>query len=278
MMPAADHATTILRDAEGVAYGIVLGADYVSQHECGVERMQSTLGITAKGGFSTLVNRRNADHLLHLVRTGTSRGTGRSTTYHQVAILTTDARSAAVPSQVNTRNPGDLPITASFDERDFAIVAHDEESAALLELLLDAQRRKDLAVWMANDPNPFGRGGLCIARASMVPAEHVAAYDDAVRERDEIARLAAATGIEKRIRKGIVGSHPGLPFYALSAARTGRQTTSHPVVFWLNPSNQTDHAYGWFTVEELDEWIAGKGPVIERSKSALARASRATVR
>jgi len=51
------------------------------------------------------------------------------------------------------------------------------------------------------------------------------------------------------------------------AGRTGKPTddTEHPVIFFLNPKDQVNNNHGWFTVEDLDKWISGTGPVIRKT-------------
>lgn len=41
--------------------------------------------------------------------------------------------------------------------------------------------------------------------------------------------------------------------------------TRYPVIFFLNPMRQREHDYGWFTVEELEQWTEGRGPVMKQT-------------
>jgi len=33
--------------------------------------------------------------------------------------------------------------------------------------------------------------------------------------------------------------------------------------FWLNPTSQDVYRAGWFTLAQLQQWLAGQGPVIK---------------
>lgn len=59
----------------------------------------------------------------------------------------------------------------------------------------------------------------------------------------------------------------GLSWYALKPAwrdffEDPVYQSEYKVIFFLNPEGQNKYNSGWFTVEELLQWIKGKGPVI----------------
>ena len=83
--------------------------------------------------------------------------------------------------------------------------------------------------------------------------------------RDEDARrlqtTAEKTGIAKKLKKA------GLGWYALKPAwrdffKDPVYRSKYKVIFFLNPEEQDKYNSGWFTVEELLQWIKGKGPVM----------------
>jgi hypothetical protein len=69
------------------------------------------------------------------------------------------------------------------------------------------------------------------------------------------------TKIEEKIKKA------DLRYFALSPrwCNDGEKTrTKYPIVFWLNPHDQHIYNSGWFTVEELEQWISKTGPVLKK--------------
>src|SRR3546814_19195425 len=85
--------------------------------------------------------------------------------------------------------------------------------------------------------------------------------------------LAEATGIKEKIDALPVhyGSLAMKRYFALCPKWTSPgliegRTTAHPVIFFLNPAQQDKNNHGWYTVEELEQWLDGKGPVPTRSE------------
>jgi hypothetical protein len=87
-------------------------------------------------------------------------------------------------------------------------------------------------------------------------------------DRINLHEAAKATGIEEKVCAALKSDFGGKPFYALSPSWKNKQNTKHKVVFWLNPTDQQKNNYGWFTVEELEQWIEGKGPIPMKKKKA----------
>jgi hypothetical protein len=62
-------------------------------------------------------------------------------------------------------------------------------------------------------------------------------------------------------------------YYALSPKWEQKDSNSkHPVVFFLNPMDQSNNNHGWFTVEDLELWIKGKGPIPKEGAVAARKA------
>lgn len=124
----------------------------------------------------------------------------------------------------------------------------------------------DALLYLAGSSNPFGGSGLVIARRSTVPAAMIETIEAGFRDHKALTDAAEATGIRKRVdewgktRSGFWGSayHALKPKWMFEDRKV---ESAHPVIFWLNPTNQQGNNYGWFTVEELEQWMEGKGPI-----------------
>jgi len=280
MKTSNTSGNAILADDAGRPYAFVIAPDYTSEHEWGIKGIRSIFGISGPpGDFADQVSTIDASDSVVVAEAPATRYDmdARRREDRRIKesclVLTTDGRPETIVRDLLCRHDADTAFTAAFDEGHFCIGAFSEEARTLLRTIHEGIAAKDVAIWMGSSGNPFGRGGLVVARASMIPPELSAHFDDAAAERREIRRLADETGIADRIRTGIVDRRfMSTPYFALSPARlaSGRQS-AHQVMFWLNPTDQDNNAYGWFTVEELDQWIRGEGPVIENSRNAQAR-------
>jgi hypothetical protein len=84
-----------------------------------------------------------------------------------------------------------------------------------------------------------------------------------------LTKAAEKTGIAARLKKaseksGITSYLRPFTYYALSPR--WKDETKKEVVFWLNPCSQDRFNFGWFTVKDLDDWIAGTGKVPKHDK------------
>jgi hypothetical protein len=89
-----------------------------------------------------------------------------------------------------------------------------------------------------------------------------------VQKIDKINKTAQDAEKKKSGRPYSFGNDPN-GYFALSprwAFDNEKDKTKHPVMFWLNPQNQKDNNFGWYTVEELDQWINGEGPVPKEAR------------
>jgi hypothetical protein len=163
-------------------------------------------------------------------------------------------------------------VTVSFNENNFLAISTSDEMDAFLVKLAEHGRKGDIAVFMGGGGNnPFGRGGIVIAIPSLTPSEQ----KETLRKAHENARLleeaAVRTGIRERVKQKEEES-PGFnsPYhlYAITPAWSNTiksrgdgdvVSTEHDVIFWINSGRKI---YGWYTVEELDQWLNGTGKVL----------------
>jgi hypothetical protein len=187
-------------------------------------------------------------------------------------------RKADENGRLRTTDELDLtPLTAAWSDGEFAVFARSEQDIQFLKDLHQAMQNGDAAIWMGKmqPNNPFENAGLIIGIVSRMPADVIQKFVEADTAQLDLERMDEATGIKERLRlagepkDGGVQSyryHRPFGYYALSprAITPEQQTergTTHPVIYWLNPQDQDNVNYGCFTVEELDQWIAGTGPI-----------------
>ena len=176
----------------------------------------------------------------------------------------------------------DWQFSGAWSDNDFGILFNmqDEEAAKAYEDLVEALEKNDIAFWIGGGikGNPFDRGGFTLGIVSRVPKEGAEEMKAVDKDAFELKKAAKKTGIEKRLNAASEkdakerGSRYGskCSFHALSPRwyegkfkpiDRDELETKHDVIFWLNPQDQQNNSAGWYTVEQLDEWIDGKGPI-----------------
>lgn len=152
------------------------------------------------------------------------------------------------------KDPGkkqDTPDLMTFwDESCFLVVSSNPKVIQALKKIHDAFSSGDIAVWLGGG-GVFQNAGLAIAIATSLPKD----VTDGWMETDMLAKKlkedALATGIAERLKKA------KKDYFAL----TPSYNKDNELQFWLNPFDQKSNNYGYFSVQELDQWIDNKGPI-----------------
>lgn len=170
------------------------------------------------------------------------------------------------------RNPNNTPAPweedrkAEWGKEGFHITTTNPEIGEFLTKAYGAfNGEQPVAVWLGGaGNNPFGRNGLVLGLPNLIDEENKIEMSDTEQNMAKLHWEAEATGIPKLI--------PSSRYYALRPGpvlETRRNknidtpiTTQHPVMFFLNPTEQDKNNYGWYTVEELKQWMEGKGPIV----------------
>jgi hypothetical protein len=259
----------IHRLKDGTLLGVNLGADFTAEHEWGIKRLRDLYEIddTAEGIERRKIRHCPKEHILFdAVRLEKTTWWGLiSFTYplsrDEIRLLdrSTVGNCELTPYRIDE-------ITGAWDERSFGFLTSDESIAREMHTALESL---DLCIGLFNGEawNPFSRSGLGLLIASRIPAEVQEQWLASDRDGRALTTASAGTGIADRLKKA------GIRYYALSPKWTkdirGKTTkTQHPVIYWLNPCEQDRNNYGWFTVEQLDQWIVGKGPIPKNGKAA----------
>lgn len=267
-----------------IVVGINLGADCVSEHEWGIAKIYRAFGIPEKktdGVKSRTITQLPPGFHLSEVKGIQPRQRGRLTQDDRVDLMLSfychwdeSKRGDTSYPEKETRSmcsgKDNFEMGSAWDEGSFA-VRMPLEKAKVLRDIYAAAESNDLAIWRGGG-GLFQNAGLCLVIVSRLPKEvfEMQAAQDADQEKLRIA--SEATGIEDYLRKCKKG------FFALSPRwakdiQSGENGTQYPVVYWLNPMQQGENNYGWFTVEELMQWVEGKGPIPMTSEQRRKRAA-----
>lgn len=276
----------LIRDEAGTILGLSLGFDYCAEHEGGIGPLKALLGVgaAAEHGVNARLVTKTPEDLAGLFYAADFPKGTKTMPPETRLVISPSLRWTDNPEGRGNKTPHLFPqvspdpkwlpkLAAAWDDRGFSVRAFGEEERQTLRDILLALSDGDLALGLGR-ALPFGNSPISLVIASRLSADQratILAADLAARRLQEAAE---ATGIVERLKKA------GRGYYALKPDWVSRFTslvgregnpadqTRHKVIFFLNPMDQRNFNYGWFTVEELDAWIEGRGPVLKEKASA----------
>jgi hypothetical protein len=246
-----------------VKVGFTLGSDWCAEHEWGIKEIRKAFGMQEVDGLERYVIRQQPRMPVFFFRRGND-----AVLVYQPSFACNVARGEmdkveqyAFSSSQFHRFQEEMVIGA-WDEQSFGIRTFGKEMSDFLEEVYKAFQDLNIVITMA--PGMFlENSGLVVAIKSRIPASVDERYKEAHEDHRQLLKAAEETGIESRLKAA------GLNFFALSPrwiSEENKDKSKHPVLFWLNPMEQDIYNAMWCTVEVLDEWIEGRGPIVKASK------------
>ena len=257
-----------IQDNRGIVVGIDLGGDHCAEHEFGISPLADAFGLNpSKLGIEKFICHNTPEPFT--IEGIINRKKSLLVAFHalqpqkfaQMVARGDNARVIAAYCRILPYDNKE-PFTAAWDDHSFAILAQGTESIRALKFLVQAWKEKDFCMMLGQPKTPFGSPGLCLIRASAFSEEEKNAMMQTDLDYQKLLKAAEKTGIKKKLDKA------GLKYYALSPQwrdyfKEPVYSSKYPVIFFLNPQYQDQYQSGWFTVEELELWIKGKGPVMK---------------
>jgi hypothetical protein len=291
---------------EGKFIGIALGYDYCAEHEWGIKELKQICGIPDSSKKTMGVKSRTITKVPLLIfkeeivkrdTTKIKKGkyavlyTGmqwRSKEENEEYIshdlknwiedLNWNAKwNAEHPS---TRGEKDNIITA-WDSGSFGVAVMGEKEVEWLKELKTAIEEKRLTIAVANlrAKNPFAGSSLCLMITDRIPQETLDAMylgDKTYFDREDYEEKIGM----KKIIQNNKGSYGGLHYFMACSPKwidynntegtleeqKKKYNTKYDIMYWINYSDD-DNNYGWYTVEEIREWLTGKKKLTEIRKA-----------
>lgn len=151
-------------------------------------------------------------------------------------------------------NP-DKRVYAAWDESNFMFMI---ESKKDRDEILKAFERKDIAIFLGG-ASVFNNGTFNILIRSRVPKSVVDTMESEDLDHRAMMRAFKETGIEKRLIDA------KLNYYALAPRWANEEKKE--LSFWLNPADQQNVNFGWFSLQDLEDWIRGTGKIPKNPKA-----------
>ena len=246
---------------DGTFVGLNLGADYCAEHEWGIRDLEDTFGINRN---LVGIKSRTIQKLPDSMRTLEFQYRGikyigllcHSYSYYN----NLDKKRLKEYLPTPFEHTKDCDFDAVWDEQGFAVVLPISEREKFNDIM-KAIENKNLAIFVQGSKNPFGRGGLVLLIVDRLPKKYTDDMENA--DKDYIALLKAVkdTRIEEKLKKANLKYFALSPRWVKDMKMDGIQT-KYKVIFFLNPREQSKYNAGWVTVEDLLDWIKGKGRII----------------
>jgi len=265
-MRRGENKTGILTTKKGALVAVALGWDFVTEHEIGIAplrrefhlfevNMQSIVGLE-RYQIQTVPN-----NLVFIDNDEyTSLGLFR---------VSTDPRSMP-HRELRLRPPWrqDEPaetFVGAWSDQSFGMLSTDKKERRYLRELHEAFLAKDIAIFKGSGFG-YDNCGLVVAKVSRVPREHRQLMEASHTESLKLSQLVEAIENETHLTQKLKAAGKG--WFALSPQFEPEAKSKYQVRYWLNPSDQKNHKHGWFTVEELFQWIENKGPVVGQPRKS----------
>lgn len=265
-----------------VFVGISLGYDYCAEHEWGIQGIKDSFGISEPTKKCMGVKARTATKVpTTLLFMEKKLKATKTLPAEHFAVLVMD-RSAIQNSWdiedrenhffKNIRDKFYLKkdLVVEWDGKGFAIWVKTTENVEKLKTIHEAILKKDIAIGLSVK-EAFANSSVNI----LIPSALDPTVNEKVIETDkdyfnlmDECEKAGLEDLQKRLKEA------GKDWFAMSPAwntfkfKDGSvRETKYPFIIWLNPRNQSRYEFGWFTMEDFEDWIQNKGPIIKTEKT-----------
>lgn len=233
--------------------GINLGADFVSEHEWGINGILKDFGvnrgITGIDGYTTQSVPKN------LIFSSLTINKQKHWILSLINKWWIDEEFKINKDTINNMEltPRGGELNTAWDESSFGILTN-EDGKYILDRLYAAFVNKDIAIGIA-PKQAFRNGGLKFFIRSEMDVNTIKNIYEQDIDRIKIKETAENTGIYNILKNA------GKKYFALSPR--WKDENKKEVVFWLNPMEQHLYNFGWYTVNDLIEWANNKGKIIK---------------
>ena len=280
--------------------GIALGYDYCAEHEWGVKELKRTCGIPEASKKNLgVVNRTITKVPLIIFREERVKKDKYAVLYTGISWRSEKENKEYTPSALgnykedlklnakwnaehpDTRGEKDNIITA-WDGGSFGVAVMGEKEVEWLKELKTAIEEKRLTIAVANlrARNPFAGSSLCLLITDRIPQELLDNMYMGDKEYFDREDYEKKIGMKKIIEKyGNKNGYNGLHYFMACSPKwidyedkeareeqKKKYNTNYDIMYWINYSDD-DNNYGWYTVEEIKEWLTGKKKLVEIRKA-----------
>ena len=251
---------------------INLGSDFCSEHEWSIKGLNQTLGMSED------------DNILGIERYRVT------TPYPESIILFEPNKNEAgfiiVESDDVKYIPGkklddiargelsickEAELATAWCDSSLGVRVKKPKNIKHLQRIYKAILNKDAAVWFGGG-HVFKNAGLVIGIISAIGDKSKSEMYNAHLDQNNLRDASEKINIKQKIdvlnkewyKNNNGAYYAPFGYYALRPAWISGKESAYNVMYWLNPREQKKNQAGWYTVENLLEWLEGKGPVLSK--------------
>jgi len=240
--------------------GVNFGYDFAAEHESGISGIRTTFGIKTYTGNTTVNSIKKMFGVLkpafgieaRIIKEKPASLAFKQKgdfccIYYSSSFLTDTVFEDGIKSlswEMSKANGKDL--VCYWGENSFMLITTNQ---ANFQELKKAFNNLTIAIFTA------GKDGLVLALSEKLDEKTKSDLMSSDFNAWELKKEAESLGIEEALIKAKKEYHALRP-----AWKDDKKTVVH---FWLNPYDQQKYNHGWYSVEELKDWINEKGPIIK---------------
>lgn len=241
--------------------GIDFGYDFCTEHESGIAKIRSAFGINAQvdnkliESFKKLFSSRKTilgidarkitqtpDSLLFR-----QKGDFCIIYYSETQLFSDSIINKGIEYlSWEMQKPSGLDVITMWSDSGFMIVTTNQEH---FQAIKKGFNDLNIAIFR------YGKGGLVICFPDILDDLTKKELYDSDMNALELKTAMLKCGIEKRLKSA------KKEYFALSP--DWLNSDKKELQFWLNPKDQINYNYGWFTEQDLVLWIKEKGPIVK---------------
>jgi hypothetical protein len=261
-----------------------LGADFTAEHEWGIKELYQTLGVKNDKNVMGIDRYRICEPKMdNIVLIEENKNNVALICLHyqcDMKYLVGQTLDKMFHGELTMR--GESELATAWDGKSFGIRVKRPVNIKRIKRLYDTIKNKEAAIWLGGG-GVFQNAGLVIGLINAIPENLKQQMYEAHVDTKKLYDASDKTGIKAKIDalneahqkkyKDDFNTYWRTPFgyYSLKPGWISDKSKSdYPVIYWLNPREQEKNQSGWYTVEQLEQWIEGKGPVVEKKEKQFA--------
>lgn len=260
-------------DSTGKLLGLSLGYAHCSEHSEDVGPLHRFFGISSAKYPVGVIDRKATvcPPMLTFVEYDYAPRDKRRKHYKAASLMLRDSRydrhdmthqqllkSFDLDFYSDINRPDALPqddMMCAWDPEEFGVHVRGDDNIAKLRQMYEAMQALDVAIGRPTSEG-FMRSGLAFVIFSAVPADADQSVTQADLAHKKLHEAAEASGIYQLMKE------TGTRWIALSPDWYDREKQDS-LIFFLNPNDQQNCTYGWFTLDELTQWAKHRtGPIM----------------